>query len=291
MQIDRVAATSLELVSTLRGRREGSLLWLIDKAETSMGSRALKGWIERPAAQKADIDRRPDAVGRLKDDAFSADGVRAALRGAYDIERLLSKIAYDTINARDRLALRATLERVPKIKAVLSNFDEALLREIGALLDPLEDVSALIERAISPDAPLSAREGGIIREGYSEELDKLRRASIEGKAWLGDVERREREQTGIKNLKIGYNRVFGYYIEVTKSFYDLVPYRYTRKQTLANCERFITEELKELERTILGAEENATALEQSLFSGIRAALAEALPRLQHTAQGIKTLTP
>ncbi len=289
MQIDRVAAASLELTETLRGRRAGSLLWLLDKAETAMGSRMLRGWIERPLAKKEAIDARLDAVDKLKENAFTADALRETLRGAYDIERLLSKIAYDTINARDCLALQATLGRVPEIKRLLAEFDQALLSEADGLLDPLTDVSDLLLRAISPDAPLSVKDGGIIREGYSEELDQLRRASVEGKTWLSDVERREREATGIKNLKIGYNRVFGYYIEVTKSSYDLVPYRYTRKQTLANCERFITEELKELERAILGAEENAVSLEYTLFTEIRGVLASALSRLQRTAQGIKLL--
>ncbi len=289
MQIDRVAAASLELTETLRGRRAGSLLWLLDKAETAMGSRMLRGWIERPLAKKEAIDARLDAVDKLKESAFTADALRETLRGAYDIERLLSKIAYDTINARDCLALQSTLGRVPEIKRLLTEFDQALLVEADGLLDPLLDVSDLLLQAISPDAPLSVKEGGIIREGYSEDLDQLRRASVEGKTWLSDVERREREATGIKNLKIGYNRVFGYYIEVTKSSYDLVPYRYTRKQTLANCERFITEELKELERAILGAEENAVSLEYTLFTEIRGVLASALSRLQRTAQGIKLL--
>ena len=289
LQIDRIAAVSLELTQTLKGRRAGSLLWLLDKAETSMGSRALKGWIERPLAKADAINERLDAVGQLKDNAFASEELREALRGAYDIERLLSKIAYDTVNGRDCLALAATLSRVPKIKQVLGGLNDQLLSHINAQMDPLEDIASLLMRAISPDAPLSVKEGGIIRDGYSEELDRLRRASVEGKTWLSDVERREREQTGIKNLKIGYNRVFGYYIEVTKSFYDLVPYRYTRKQTLANCERFITEELKELERTILGAEDNAVQLEYTLFSEIRGTLSAALPRLQRTAQGVKTL--
>ena len=289
MQIDRVAAASLELTETIKGRRAGSLLWLLDKAETAMGSRALKGWIERPLVKKDQIDERLDAVGQLKENAFQADALRESLRGAYDIERLLSKIAYDTINGRDCLALQSTLSRVPELKRSLSGFEGGLLRYVDALLDPLEDIAQLLERAVSPDAPLSIKEGGVIREGYNEELDRLRRASVEGKTWLSDVERRERESTGIKNLKVSYNRVFGYYIEVTKSFYDLVPYRYTRKQTLANCERFITEELKELERAILGAEENAVQLEIALFTEIRGQLNGALVRLQRTAQGIKLL--
>ncbi len=216
-----------ETYADLRGRRAGSLLWLVDKAETAMGSRALKGWIERPLIRKAAIDERLDAVAQLKDNAFSSDELREALRGAYDIERLLSKIAYDTVNARDCLALFATLRRVPELRRILSGFDAKLLAETRESMDPLEDIADLLERAISPDAPLSVKEGGIIREGFSEELDHLRHASVEGKAWLADLERREREATGIKNLKVGYNRVFGYYIEVTKSFYDLVPYRYT----------------------------------------------------------------
>jgi DNA mismatch repair protein MutS len=289
LQIDRIAAASLELTQTLKGRRQGSLLWLLDRAETSMGSRMLKSWIERPLIDKLAIDQRLDAVGLLKDNVFMADALREALHGSYDIERLLSKIAYDTLNARDCLALTATLSRVPQIKRILAPADCPLLLELCAALDPMEDLTGLLERAISPDAPIALKEGGIFQPGYNRELDHFRRASTEGKTWLSELEQRERELTGIKNLKIGYNRVFGYYIEVTRSFYDLVPYRYTRKQTLANCERFFTEELKELERTILGAEESAVTLEYALFIEIRAKLSDALTRLQRTAQGIKQL--
>ena len=220
---------------------------------------------------------------------FEANALREALSGVYDVERLLSRIAYDALNARDCLALRATLQLVPLIKKDAAACEAKLIQRCEAALDPMEDICSLLSRAIDDEAPLSVREGGMIRAGYSGELDELRDISHNGKAYLAEMEQREREATGIKNLKIGYNRVFGYYIEVTRSFYELVPYRYTRKQTLANCERFITEELKELERKILGAEENAVRLEYQLFCEIRETLKKALPRLNATAGALKTL--
>ena len=220
---------------------------------------------------------------------FEANALREALSGVYDVERLLSRIAYDALNARDCLSLRATLQVVPLVKKDAAACDAPLIAGCADALDPMEDICALLSRAIDDEAPLSVREGGMIRDGYNEELDELRDISKNGKNYLAELELREREATGIKNLKIGYNRVFGYYIEVTRSFYDQVPYRYTRKQTLANCERFITEELKDLERKILGAEENAVRLEYQLFCEIRETLKKALPRLSATAGALKTL--
>lgn len=291
LTLDRVAAANLELTESLRGRsRRGSLLWTLVNTVTSMGSRMLRRWIEQPLQIRSEIESRLDAVEALKEDLMTLQEIREALDPVYDIERLLSKIAYDTINARDCLALLRSLKAVPAlVNLVMGKKEVGLLGEILRQMDPLRDVETLLESAISPDAPISVREGGLIREGYNAELDKLRSAATDGKTWIAELEQKEREATGIKNLKVGFNRVFGFYIEVTKSFYDLVPYRYTRKQTLANCERYITEELKEIEKTVLGAEENATRLEYELFLAIREQLKAALSRLQRTSQGIKTL--
>jgi DNA mismatch repair protein MutS len=254
-----------------------------------MGSRLLRAWIERPLKDRARIEARLDAIGELMENPMTADSLRQTFDSVYDIERLLSKIAYDTVNARDCLALVATLDCVPLIREYCGEFKSALIGETMAALDPLKELTDTLRRAISPDAPISVRDGGMIREGYNAELDELRQIGSHGKEYLAGLEARERERTGIKNLKVGYNRVFGYYIEVTKSFYDQVPYDYVRKQTLANAERFITEELKTLESKILGAEENAIRLEYSLFCEIREQLKQHLSRLQSTVTGLKTL--
>ena len=290
MALDRVAMKNLELVETSRGKsRRGSLLWILDQTRTAMGSRLLRSWIERPLKERTAIERRLDAVAQLMANPMASDSLREVFDGIYDVERLLSRIAYDAVNARDCLALTATLESIPMIKDYGQAFDAPLIRNTLDTLDPMTDLTDILRRAISPDAPLSVRDGGIIRDGYSAELDELRQVGGHGKEYLAALEARERERTGIKNLKVGYNRVFGYYIEVTKSFYDLIPYDYTRKQTLANCERFITEELKNLEGRILGAEENAVRLEYNLFCEIREKLKEMLPRLQVTVTALKTL--
>lgn len=290
MALDRVALRNLELTAAIRdGSRKGTLLRVLDCTCTSMGGRLLREWIERPLNDAAEIVRRQDAVEALMGDPMVSDGLRERLAGVYDVERLLSKVAYDTLNARDCLALLATLEQVPLIRDGAPDMAAPLIRETLDALDPMEDMAATLRRAISPDAPLSVRDGGMIASGYSEELDELRDVSAHGKEYLAEMERSERERTGIKNLKIGYNRVFGYYLEVTRSFYDQVPYNYVRKQTLANCERFITDELKELENRILGAEENAVRLEYRLFCEIREAIKALLPRLQSTAQALKRL--
>lgn len=290
MAIDRVALRNLELVETARGKsRRGSLLWILDKTRTAMGSRLMRAWIERPLKDKAEIERRLDAVEQMLADPMTSDGLRETFDGVYDVERLLSRIAYDAINARDCLSLVATLEAIPLIVDSASAFSAPLIRETLALLDPLTELTATLRRAISSDAPISVRDGGMIAEGYNAELDELRQIGSHGKEYLAGLEARERERTGIKNLKVGYNRVFGYYIEVTKSFYDQVPYDYVRKQTLANAERFITEELKTLESRILGAEENAIRLEYALFCELREQLKAQLPALQRTVTGLKTL--
>ncbi len=290
MAIDRVALRNLELLETARNKsRRGSLLWILDKTRTSMGSRLLRAWIERPLKEPAQIERRLDAIQQMIEDPMTSDGLREAFDSVYDVERLLSRIAYDAVNARDCLALTATLEMIPLIKEQAAAFDAPLIRETLALLNPLTDVTDRLRRAISPDAPISVRDGGMIAEGYSAELDELRSIGSHGKEYLAGLEARERERTGIKNLKVGYNRVFGYYIEVTKSFYDQVPYDYVRKQTLANAERFITDELKTLESKILGAEENAMRLEYSLFCELREMLKRKLAELQSTVAGLKTM--
>ena len=290
MALDRTALRNLELVETARGKqRKGSLLWILDKTRTSMGSRLMRSWIERPLKEPAQIERRLDAVQQLIEAPMTSDSLRETFDSVYDVERLLSKIAYDTVNARDCLSLVATLETIPLIKDTAGAFDAPLIRETLDTLDPLTALTDTLRRAISPDAPLSVRNGGMIAEGYSAELDELRQIGSHGKEYLSGLEARERERTGIKSLKVGYNRVFGYYIEVTKSFYDQVPYDYVRKQTLANAERFITDELKTLESKILGAEENAMRLEYALFCELREKLKENLSQLEGTVAGLKTL--
>ncbi len=290
MALDRVALRNLELTETSRGKaRKGSLLWILDRTRTSMGSRLLRSWIERPLQDAGEIQRRLDAVEEFMNNPMAADTLREYLENVYDVERLLSRIAYEAINARDCLALLATLEVVPLIKNCRVDFEAPLICETLDALDPVSEMAEVLSRAIDEKAPLSVREGGMIAKGYNADLDELRDIAANGKDYLAGLEQSEREKTGIKTLKVGYNRVFGYYIEVTKSFYEQVPYNYVRKQTLANAERFITEELKDLENKILGAEENAIRLEYTLFSEIRERLKELLPRLQVTAQALKQL--
>ena len=290
MALDRVALRNLELVETARGKtRRGSLLWILDKTRTTMGSRLLRAWIERPLKEKPMIEQRLDAVEQLVNDPMIAGSLREVFDSVYDVERLLSKIAYDSVNARDCLAMVATLETIPLIKDYASRLTAPLILQTLDMLDPMTELTNTLRRAISPDAPISVRDGGMIAQGYNDELDELRQIGSHGKEYLTGLEARERERTGIKTLKVGYNRVFGYYIEVTKSFYDQVPYDYVRKQTLANAERFITDELKTLESKILGAEENAMRLEYQLFCELRELLKENLTRLQGTVTGLKTL--
>ena len=290
MALDRVALRNLELTQTARGKsRRGSLLWILDKTGTAMGSRLLRNWIEHPLREKDAIEARLDAVEALMQGPMAADGLRGLFDEVYDVERLLSRIAYDAVNARECLSLSHTLSVIPRIQEIGGEFDADLIRRLLAQMDPMPELQAKLEAAIDPEAPLSVKDGGIIKKDYNAELDELRAISDNGMGYIAAMEARERERTGIKNLKIGYNRVFGYYIEVTKSFYDHVPYDYTRKQTLANAERFITEELKNLEGRILGARENATRLEYDLFTEIRDALKEALPALQATVGALKAL--
>ncbi|MEE1200464.1 MAG: DNA mismatch repair protein MutS [Christensenellales bacterium] len=290
LALDRVALRNLELTETVRGKsRKGSLLGILDRTRTAMGSRLMRSWIERPLRNQHEITRRQDAVEDFMRNPMASETLRHQMSEVYDVERLLSRIAFDSVNPRDCLALCETLEIVPLIQAQSSDFDAELIREHMQALDAIPEMADELRRAISQDAPLSVKEGGFIAVGYDPELDQLRDVAANGKRYLAELEQAERERTGIKNLKVGYNRVFGYYIEVTKSFYEMVPYHYVRKQTLANAERFITEELKELENRILGAEENAIRTEYRLFCAIRDRLKLLLPRLRTTAHSLKTL--
>ncbi|MCL2811829.1 MAG: DNA mismatch repair protein MutS [Clostridia bacterium] len=290
MLLDRTARRNLELTESLRGRgKQGTLLALMDQTATAMGGRTLRSWIEQPLCERRAIELRLDAVAALHAEHVIMQSLFEELRGVYDIERLLSKLAYRSIHARDCLALCASLERLPGVLALLGGVHSEALDTLAGRIDPLEEVSDLLHRAIHPEAPLTLSDGGVIRDGFDAELDALRAASVEGKQWLADLEAQERETTGIKNLRINYNRVFGYYIEVTKSNYELVPYRYQRKQTLANSERYTTPELLDLEQKILGAEDKAQRLEQLLFADVRQQLGAFLRRLQRTAEAVKTL--
>lgn len=290
MLLDRNTRRNLELTESLRSRtKKGSLLWLMDKTSTAMGGRLLRSWIEQPLVNREEILRRLDAVEEFTSQHVLTMTLSEELQGVYDVERLLSKVSYKSLNARDCLSLCASLKKVPGIRNLLSGAQSQGVQAVYALLDPLEDLTGVLERAIHPDAPPVISEGGIIRDGYSAILDEYRSAATNGKQWIVDLEAKEREATGIKNLRIQYNRVFGYYIEVTKSYYDMVPMRYQRRQTLANSERYITPELREIEQKIVGAQEQSVRLELQLFTEIREKIAGEIVRIQHTAQGLKTL--
>ena len=288
--LDATARASLELTKTLHtNSRKGTLFWLLDRAGTPMGSRLIKAWIEQPLRSKDEIEQRLDAVAWLRDQPFARDRLTEAFQSVRDIERLLSKIAYDSVNARDALALKASLEAIPQVVAALADTSAGRLTALRDQLDPMEELVKTLNDAIDPDAPLALKEGGLIRSGYNQELDDYREASKNGKDWLARLESDEREKTGIKNLKIGFNHVFGYYIEVTKSFFALVPDRYIRKQTMVNAERYVTNELKDLESKILGAEESAQKLEYQLFLQIRALLSNSIEALSRISAGLKEI--
>ncbi len=285
MVLDAATRRNLELTKPLHygGSKKNTLLYLLDRTETAMGGRMLRAWVEQPLQQPAEINARLQSVGELKTQLIQRDSLRTALSGVYDIERLCSRIAYGTVNARDCAALRTSLCRLPVIIGITSGFDSPYLKRIAAQIDPMDNILDLLQRSIMDEPPLSVKDGNIIRQGYDAEVDKLRDAATNGKQWLMDMEAAEREATGIKNLRISYNKVFGYYIEVTKSYQNLVPYHYQRKQTLANAERYITPALKKMEETILGAEEQLLALEYKLFAAIREELLANITRLQNTA--------
>ena len=290
MLIDSSTRRNLELCETLREKQKrGTLLWVLDKTRTAMGARTLRKNVEQPLIDKSEINRRLDAVEELKNQAIAREEIREYLSPVYDLERLITKITYGSANPRDLTAFKGSLEMLPPIRYILQDLQAPLLKEIYEDLDALEDLCELVTKAIREDPPLAMKEGNIIRDGYNEEVDKLRRAKSDGKDWLAKLENDEREKTGIKNLKIKYNKVFGYYLEVTNSYKDLVPDYYTRKQTLANAERYITPELKELEDMILGAEDKLYALEYELYSEVRETIAGQVERIQQTAKAVAAL--
>jgi len=290
MLLDSSTRRNLELTETLREKQKrGSLLWVLDKTKTSMGARMLRKFVEQPLIEKESVIRRLDAVEELKNNAISREEIREYLGPVYDLERIGGKITYQSANPRDLLAFQTSLSMLPPIKYILSDMQSDYLKEIYEDLDTMEDLYSLVQNAIADEPPIAMKEGGIIREGYNEDVDRLRRAKSEGKDWLATLEATEREKTGIKNLKIRYNKVFGYYLEVTNSFKDLVPDYYVRKQTLANAERYIIPELKELEDTILGAEDKLFALEYDIYVEIRNQIAGEITRIQKTANAISKL--
>ena len=290
MLLDSSTRRNLELCETLREKQKrGSLLWVLDKTKTAMGARALRKYIEQPLVDKKEILKRQDAVEELKENAISREELREYLGPVYDLERLITKITYQSANPRDMLAFKNSLAMLPSVRYILEEMQSELLQTLYQDLDPLEDLCQLIEHAIAEEPPIAMRDGGIIREGFDSEVDRLKKARTEGKTWLAKLEAEEREKTGIKNLKIKYNKVFGYYLEVTNSFKDKVPDYYTRKQTLANAERYITPELKELEDTILGAEDKLCALEYDLYCQVRDSVGAEVERIQKTAKAVAHL--
>ncbi|PKM96131.1 MAG: DNA mismatch repair protein MutS [Firmicutes bacterium HGW-Firmicutes-1] len=291
MVLDLSTRRNLEIVETLREKeRRGSLLWVLDKTKTAMGARMLRSFLEQPLKQIELIQKRLDAVEELYQQPILREELKELLTPIYDLERLMSKISCQTANSRDLIAFKQSLGMLPYIKNSIHHCQSSLLQEICRDFDTLDDLYLLIDQAIEDDPPISIKEGHIIKTGYHAEVDRLRSAGTEGKEWLANLEMRERDVTGIKNLKINYNKVFGYYIEITKSYLDMVPEeRYTRKQTLANAERYITPELKEMENTILGAEEKVVSLEYELFVSIRNELAEAVERIKTTSVQVSLL--
>ena len=290
MLLDQNTRRNLELTESLRaGSRKGTLLHLLDKTSTAMGGRLLRSWVEQPLLKKTEINERLDAVEELVRNRILGMTLAEELTGVYDMERLMNKVAYRNMNARDCLALCASLKKIPGIRELLGGVQSSQMKMILNELDPLEELTDLLEKSIHPDAPIVITEGGIIREGYSQALDEYREAQSGGKQWILDIEAREREATGIRNLRVQYNKVFGYYIEVTKSFLNLVPERYIRKQTLTNAERFMTPELKEVEQKIIGAQEQSIRLELRLFNEIRDRIAREIGCIQRTAEALKKL--
>ena len=290
MLLDAATRRNLELTETLREKQKrGSLLGVLDRTKTAMGGRLLRKYIEQPLIDKEKIEARLDAVENLCSHSVERDELREYLNAIYDLERLLGKVSYKTANPRDLIAFRNSLAMLPGIKLVVKDLDASLIRQLYEQLDPLEDIYHLIDDSIDEEPPIQTREGGIIKDGFNEHIDSLRHAKTDGKKWLAELEEEDRNRTGIKNLKIKYNKVFGYYFEVTNSYKDLVPEDYIRKQTLANAERYTTPRLKELEDTILNAEDKLYAMEYDLFCEIRDAIAGEIERIQQTAHAIARL--
>ena len=290
MALDINARRNLEITEKMRDKsKKGTLLWVLDKTSTSMGGRLLRRWLNDPLVDVQEINKRLNAVKELKDNIILRGDIIENLKKVYDIERLTGKMAYGNANARDMITLKNSLYKLPAVKEILKECKSDLLKDLYEKLDELQDVYALIEKSIVEDPPMTVKDGGIIKLGYDDEIDKLKTAQIEGKNWLVQLEAEEKEKTGIKNLKIGFNKVFGYYLEVTKSYLNQVPDRFIRKQTLTNAERYITEELKNLENQILGAEEKVVNLEYEAFTEIRGQIAKNVIRLQTTSEVISTL--
>ena len=290
MSLDINARRNLEITEKMRDKsKKGTLLWVLDKTATSMGGRLLRRWLNDPLIDVKEINQRLDAVEELKDNLILRGDIIENLKKVYDIERLAGKMAYGNANARDMVTLKNSLCKLPEVKKILENCKSDLLKSLYERLDELQDIYKLIDESIVDDPPMVIKEGGIIKLGFDEEIDKLKTAQTEGKNWLVQLEAEEKEKTGIKNLKIGFNKVFGYYLEVTKSYLNQVPERYIRKQTLTNAERYITEELKNLENQILGAEERVVNLEYEAFIQIRGEIAKNVKRLQATSEVISTL--
>lgn len=290
MRLDMTAIRNLELTETMRSKsKKGSLLWVLDRTKTAMGKRLMRGWLEKPLISITGINLRQNAVEELCSDTVLRGEIAEYLSGIRDVERLMSRVVYGTASARDLIAVSATAHRFPLLKNLISSVNCKMLKEIYSDIDTLEDIAELIDSSIEENPPFSVREGGLIKKGYSAEVDALRGDMNSGTTFLSDIETRERERTGIKNLRVRFNKVFGYYIEVTNSFLDKVPEDYIRKQTLTNCERFITEELKEIEKRVLTAKDRIVQLEYEIFDGIRKKTAAELVRFQKTAAAIARL--
>lgn len=290
MILDFHTRRNLELVETMRSKqKKGSLLWLLDKTNTAMGGRLLKKWIQQPLTNPKKINKRLDAIEELTQNFFLMDELKDHLNLVYDLERLASKVCYGSVNARDLISLKESVKVLPDIKELLSKCTSDLLREIYEDLDPLEDIYSLIFESIIDNPPITIKEGNIIKDNFNAQLDHYRKALTEGKSWIASLELQEKDSTGIKNLKVGFNKVFGYYIEVTKSHLDKVPEHYIRKQTLVNAERYITPELKEVEDDILGAEEKSIKLEYDIFTQVRESIAKQVERIQNSANRIALL--
>ncbi|MEE1313084.1 MAG: DNA mismatch repair protein MutS [Lachnospiraceae bacterium] len=290
MLIDSASRRNLELCETMREKqKKGSLLWVLDKTKTAMGARLLRNYIEQPLVRKDAIEARLDAISALNHSVITREELREYLNPIYDLERLMTKVSYRSANPRDLIAFKTSLELLPTIKMLLADYEKGLLAEIYEELDPLEDLYELLEASIVEEPPIVIKEGGIIKDGYLDQIDQLKRAKTEGKQWLAQLEEREREATGIKNLRVKFNKVFGYYLEVTNSYKNLVPDTYMRKQTLANSERYTTDELDVLADTILGAEDKLYALEYETYVEIREKLAAEMERVQKTANAIAKL--
>lgn len=290
MKIDFSTRRNLELIETMRNKeKRGSLLWVIDKTKTAMGKRLIKTYLEQPLLNISTILKRQNAVEEIYSNVVLMDTLKGQLMGIYDLERLMTKVVYGSANARDLRSLCYTISKIPEIKEVLSNVKSKLLVEVNKDIDPLVDICDLIDKSIVEEPPISVKEGSLIKHGYNAEIDLLRGDMANGKDIMGELEAREKEKTGIPKLKIGYNRIFGYFIEVSNSFKDKVPLEYIRKQTLSNCERYITNELKEIEGRVLGAKDRVIQLEYELFCKIRETVAKNLVRIQKTAKAIAIL--